>query len=434
MDTLVALAKRRGLVFPSSEIYGGINSCWDYGPLGVELKRNVKEAWWQATIRAHDNVVGADTSIIMHPDVWRASGHVDNFTDPLVDCKQCKQRFRADQIPGDRCPNCGGELTKPRQFNLMFKTFMGPVEDAAAQVYLRPETAQGIFVDYKTIQAAARLRIPFGIGQIGKSFRNEVSPGNFIFRSREFEQMEMEFFVSEKDDDYWFQTWVEERFQWYIRLGVRPERLRKRPHGQEELAHYAKACIDVEYLFPFGWHEVEGIAHRGRFDLTQHQEHSGKDLSYFDDQTGEHYIPIVIEASAGVDRALLTFLADAYDEEEDQGETRVVLRLHPQLAPVKVAVFPLQKKPALVEKAQALRKDLARRYNVAYDEAGSIGRRYRRQDEVGTPYCITVDFQSLEDQAVTVRDRDTTRQDRVSMEQVPQYLEEKMRTYQRYRP
>lgn len=422
MNDLVSLCKRRGIIFPSSEIYGGINSCWDYGPLGVELKRNIKEAWWQAIVQRRDDVVGVDTSIIMHPEVWRASGHVENFTDPLVDCKSCKQRFRADHLSTERCPECGGELTPPRQFNLMFKTYIGPVEEKAAEVYLRPETAQGIFVDFKIVQAASRLRVPFGIAQIGKSFRNEVSPGNFIFRSREFEQMELEFFVDLEHDEEWFEYWVEERFRWYLDLGIRPEKLRKRPHRPEELAHYAKACYDIEYEFSFGWQEIEGIAHRGQYDLSQHVKYSGKDLSYYDDLTGEHYLPIVIESSAGVDRALLTFLTDAYTEEED----RVVLRLNPRLAPVKVAVFPLLKKTDLVEKARAIEKELRRHLVVAYDEAGSIGRRYRRQDEVGTPYCVTVDYQTLEDQTVTVRDRDTMAQERVGIDRLLSYLKEKL--------
>lgn len=427
MNDLISLCKRRGIVFPSSELYGGINSCWDYGPLGAELKRNVKEAWWLENVRLRDDVVGVDTSIIMHPKVWEASGHVTNFTDPMVDCKVCKQRFRADHIQGDRCPNCGGELTEARQFNLMFKTYLGPVEDTAAQVYLRPETAQGIFVDFKTVQAASRLRVPFGIAQIGKSFRNEVSPGNFIFRSREFEQMELEFFTAPGQDDEWFEYWVEKRFQWYINLGVNPAKLRRRPHDKDELAHYAKACVDVEYEFPFGWQEVEGIAHRGTFDLTRHQEHSGKDLSYYDDLTGERFVPIVIESSAGVDRALLTFLVDAYEVEQD----RTVLRLHPKLAPIRAAVFPLQKKPELVERAQAVKNLLQPHMSVAYDDVASIGRRYRRQDEVGTPYCVTIDFQTLEDGQVTVRDRDLMTQERVAIEQVHRYIEDKTESYKR---
>ncbi len=425
MNEIISLCKRRGMIFPSSEIYGGINSCWDYGVLGADLKRNVKDAWWYTMVQMRDDVVGVDTSIIMHPDVWKASGHVSNFTDPLVDCKVCKQRFRADHLQSDRCPACGGELTEARQFNLMFKTYVGPVEESAAQVYLRPETAQGIFVDFKTIQAASRLRVPFGIAQIGKSFRNEVSPGNFIFRSREFEQMEMEFFVDDKKDDEWFESWVEERFKWYLDLGVNPAKLRKRRHRPDELAHYAKACVDIEYEFSIGWQEIEGIAHRGRFDLTQHMNQSGKDLSYYDDLTGEHFVPIVIETSAGVDRTLLTFLVDAYAEE---GE-RTVLRLHPRLAPTKVAIFPLQKKPELVEKAREVKRRLQPYMAVAYDETGSIGRRYRRQDEVGTPYGVTVDFDTLNDHAVTVRDRDTMAQNRVAINQLRNFIQDRMEQY-----
>jgi len=425
MNEIISLCKRRGMIFPSSEIYGGINSCWDYGVLGADLKRNVKNAWWYTMVQMRDDVVGVDTSIIMHPDVWKASGHVSNFTDPLVDCKVCKQRFRADHLQSDRCPACGGELTEARQFNLMFKTYVGPVEESAAQVYLRPETAQGIFVDFKTIQAASRLRVPLGIAQIGKSFRNEVSPGNFIFRSREFEQMEMEFFVDDKKDDEWFEYWVEERFKWYLDLGVNPAKLRKRHHRPDELAHYAKACVDIEYEFSIGWQEIEGIAHRGRFDLTQHMNQSGKDLSYYDDLTGEHFVPIVIETSAGVDRTLLTFLVDAYAEE---GE-RTVLRLHPRLAPTKVAIFPLQKKPELVEKAREVKRLLQPYMAVAYDETGSIGRRYRRQDEVGTPFGVTVDFDTLNDHAVTVRDRDTMAQNRVAIDQLRNFIQDRMEQY-----
>jgi glycyl-tRNA synthetase len=412
------------MIFPSSEIYGGINSCWDYGPLGAELKRNVKNAWWHTNVQMRDDVVGVDTSIIMHPDVWRASGHVENFTDPLVDCKACKQRFRADHLQTDKCPSCGGELTDARQFNLMFKTYLGPVEEKAAEVYLRPETAQGIFVDFRTVQQASRLRVPFGIAQTGKSFRNEVSPGNFIFRSREFEQMELEFFVDHKTDDEWFEYWVEHRYQWYIDHGINPAKLRKRQHGKDELAHYAKACVDIEYEFPFGWQEIEGIAHRGTFDLTQHLEHSGKDLSYFDDLTNERFVPICVESSAGVDRATLTFLSDAF--EEDKENERTVLHLSPKIAPVKVAVFPLFKKPGLLETAQAIKDELKPLMATTYDEAGSIGKRYRRQDEVGTPYCVTIDFDSLEDQAVTVRERDAMTQERVGITQLKGYLLERL--------
>ncbi len=422
VDRLISMCKQRGFIYQSSEIYGGLNSCWDYGPLGAELKRNIKDAWWYANVHLRDDVVGADTSILMHPDVWRASGHLANFTDPLVDCKQCKRRYRADHLTTEACPECGGELTEARQFNLMFKTFLGPVEEDAAVVYLRPETAQGIFVDFKLTQAATRLRVPFGIAQIGKSFRNEVSPGNFIFRSREFEQMELEFFVSDKDADEWFDRWVENRWNWYLSLGINPNKLRKRAHGPDELAHYAKACFDVEYEFPFGWQEVEGIAHRGNFDLTQHIEHSGKDLSYFDDRTNERFVPIVVESSAGVDRTILTFLVDAFVEEPE----RVVLKLHPRLAPYKAAIFPLQKKPELQTMVEKIKTDLKYDFTVITDETGSIGKRYRRQDEIGTPYCITVDFESVEDGQVTVRDRDTMAQERISTEGLKAYLHDKL--------
>ncbi|KKM11905.1 glycine-tRNA synthetase subunit beta [Clostridiales bacterium PH28_bin88] len=423
MDELVSLCKRRGIVFPSSEIYGGINSCWDFGPLGAELKRNIKEAWWQATIRGRGDCVGADTSIIMHPEVWRASGHLENFTDPLVDCKVCKQRFRADHLQSDRCPTCGGELTAPRQFNLMFKTFLGPVEETAAIVYLRPETAQGIFAAYKTIMTTGRLKPPFGIGQIGKSFRNEVSPGNFIFRSREFEQMELEYFVHPEFAGKAFEEWVEIRYRWYLNLGVNPSKIRIREHRQDELAHYAKACVDIEYLFPFGWQEIEGIAHRGDYDLRQHQKFSGENLTYFDETTKERYLPVVIESSAGVDRTLLTFLADSYRVESE----RTVLQIHPTLAPVKAAVFPLAKKPELVERARAIEDELRRAFSVSYDEAGSIGRRYRRQDEVGTPFGITVDFQTIEDGTVTLRERDSMTQERVHVARLNELLAAKLK-------
>ncbi|RMD83474.1 MAG: glycine--tRNA ligase [Candidatus Dadabacteria bacterium] len=415
MEKIVNLAKRRGFVFPSSEIYGGLGSCWDYGPLGVELKRNVKEAWWRDTVTTRPDVVGLDCSILMHPRVWEASGHVANFTDPLVDCKQCKERFRADHVEGDCCPKCGGELTEPRQFNLMFKTFMGPVEDTAAQVYLRPETAQGIFVNFANVVNTMRLRPPFGIAQIGKSFRNEITPGNFLFRTREFEQMELEYFVKPGQDEPWFRYWLERRMAWYIDYGIRPENLRLRPHGPEELAHYAKSCSDVEYEFPIGWQELEGIANRTDFDLRAHMEYSGKDLSYYDDIAKERYVPYVIEPSAGADRSTLAFLVDAYDEEGPEEDRRVVLRLHPALAPIKVAVFPLMRKAGHPEKAQEIVEMLRPHFAVAYDQAGSIGRRYRRQDEIGTPLCVTVDYQTLEDDTVTLRDRDSMEQERVAI-------------------
>lgn len=426
MEKIVSLAKRRGFIFPSSEIYGGLNSCWDYGPLGVELKNNVKQAWWRRMIRQRADMVGQDASILMHPRVWEASGHLAGFTDPLVDCKQCKQRFRADHLTTKVCPECGGELTEARNFNLMFKTFMGPVEDQAAVVYLRPETAQGIFVNFGNILTTTRKKLPFGVGQIGKSFRNEITPGNFTFRTREFEQMEIEYFVKPGTDEEYYRHWVEVRYNWYLELGLSPERLRLRAHEPEELAHYAKACTDIEYYFPMGWSELEGIANRTDFDLKRHSEYSGNRLEYFDQETNEHYIPYVIEPSAGADRATLAFLIDAYHEEPDKDETRVVLRFHPELAPVKVAVLPLSRKEPLTKMAEEISNELRRYWNTDYDDAKSIGRRYRRQDEIGTPFCVTVDFQSPEDKTVTVRDRDTMEQVRISVAELVPYLREKL--------
>lgn len=430
LSTLVSLAKRRGFLFQSSEIYGGLNSCWDYGPLGANFKLNVKLAWWKAMTRRED-VVGLDASILMHPMVWQASGHVEGFSDPLVDCKNCKNRFREDKAMVDGkvvCPSCGSsDVTAARQFNLMFKTFMGPVEDAGAVVYLRPETAQGIFVNFENVAASTRKKVPFGIAQIGKSFRNEITPGNFTFRTREFEQMEMQYFVKPGTDEEWFETWKQIRWQFYLNLGFNPERLRFSEHGPDELAHYAKAAFDVEYEFPFGWNEIEGIHNRSNFDLTQHQKFSGKKLEYFDDQTKEKYLPFVIETAAGCDRLALALLCDAYREEVSVNEagkedTRVVLALHPSLAPYKAAVLPLSKKAELQEPAKKLHTELSQLFDIDYDEAGSIGKRYRRQDEVGTPFCITFDFDSLEDQQVTIRHRDRMTQDRVAIEQVSQYL------------
>ncbi|MDQ2805971.1 MAG: glycine--tRNA ligase [Chloroflexota bacterium] len=429
METIVALAKRRGFVFPSSEIYGGFSSTWDYGPLGVELKRNVKAAWWRAMVQERDDVVGLDSAILMAPQVWQASGHLTNFSDPLVDCKQCKMRFRADHVEGTRCPNCGGELTAPRNFNLMFKTFVGPVEEDAAVAYLRPETAQGIFVNFLNVQGSMRRKLPFGIAQQGKSFRNEITPGNFIFRTREFEQMEMEFFVLPGEDIQWYAHWREERFNWYTRLGVDPTRLRLRDHEQAELGHYSKATADIEYLFPMGWGELEGVAHRGDYDLTQHQQASGKDLRYFDDETKTHVLPYVIEPAVGADRATLVFLLDAYREErvEATGDTRVVLRLHPELAPIKVAIMPLSKKEPLTALAQEIHRTMRRQYMSQYDQTGgAIGKRYRRQDEIGTPLCITVDFTSLEDHAVTIRERDSMAQIRVPIADLLPALRDKL--------
>ena len=426
MEKIVSLCQRRGLIFPSSEIYGGLSSCWDYGPLGVELKRNVKEAWWRAVVQERDDMVGIDTSILMHPQVWAASGHLEGFTDPLVECKSCHLRWRSDQLEGDSCPSCGGELTEPRMFNLMFKTFMGPVEEEASVVYLRPETAQGMFVNFQNVLNTTRKRLPFGIAQIGKAFRNEITTGNFIFRSREFEQMEIEFFVKPGTDEEWFNYWLEERFNWYLKLGIRKEKLRLREHGKEELAHYARKCFDIDYLFPMGWSELEGVANRGDFDLGQHANFSGKSMTYFDEETKEQIIPYVIEPSAGVDRSVLAFLVDAYDEEPDKEEIRVLLHLHPDLAPIKVAVLPLSRRENLVNLAREVYTDLRRCWSVSYDDAQSIGRRYRRQDEIGTPFCVTIDFQSLEDNQVTIRERDSMNQIRIPISELRATLQAKL--------
>jgi len=416
MSTIVSLCKRRGFIFQSSEIYGGLNSCWDYGPLGVELKRNVKEAWWRAMVHGRRDIVGLDASILMHPDVWKASGHLSGFTDPLVDCKQCKERFRADHLTDlKKCPKCGGQFTEVRKFNLMFKTFMGPLEDASATVYMRPETAQGIFVNFLNVQQAARLKPPFGIAQIGKSFRNEITPGNFTYRTREFEQMEMEFFVPPAEDGQWYDYWKKARFDWYVSNGIKAENLRMRDHAKDELAHYAKACCDVEYNFPFGWSELEGIANRTDFDLKQHSEHSGKPLAFFDEETKQHYFPYVIEPAAGADRATLAFLVDSYAVEGEGKNARTVLRLHPALAPIKVAVLPLVKKDGMPEKADKIYTDLLKNsIRSFYDQASSIGRRYARQDEAGTPFCVTIDNQTLQDDTVTIRERDSRAQYRVA--------------------
>lgn len=422
MEKILNLCKRRGFVFPSSEIYGGVGSCWDYGPLGVELKRNIKEAWWKAVVNSREDIVGIDASILMHPKVWEASGHLEGFSDPLVECKACHRRFRADEIAGEKCPECGGVLTPPRQFNLMFKTFMGPVEDTAHVVFLRPETAQGIFVNFTHIVQTSRKKIPFGIAQIGKSFRNEITPGNFIFRTREFEQMEIEFFVQPGEDEKWFEHWKEERLRWYLSYGLRKDNVRLRPHGKEELAHYAKDCVDIEYEFPFGWAELEGVANRTDFDLKKHAEYSGKDLSYFEEDTKSRFVPYVIEPSAGVDRSLLAFLLDAYDEDEAEGERRIVLRFDPRLAPVKAAIFPLLRRDGQPEKALDIRDRLKRFFPVAYDHAGSIGRRYRRQDEIGTPFGITVDHQTMKDDTVTLRERDSMRQVRIPIASLAQEI------------
>jgi len=426
MAKLVSLCQRRGFIFPSSEIYGGLSSCWDYGPLGVELKQNVKQAWWRAVVQQRDDMVGLDASILMHPRTWEASGHTKGFADPLVECKGCHLRWRSDEVKGNACPSCGGELTEPHLFNLMFKTFMGPVEDEASVVYLRPETAQGMFVNFENVVNTTRKRLPFGIAQIGKAFRNEITTGNFIFRCREFEQMEIEFFVKPDNAKYWFDYWIEERTNWYVNLGIKKENLRLRQHSKEELAHYAKECYDIDYLFPMGWAELEGIANRGDFDLVQHSSFSGKTLSYYDEETKEHITPYIIEPSAGVDRTFLALLCDAYDEDIADGEARVLLHLHPDLAPIKVAVLPLSRRENLVSLAKEVYADLRRHFMTQYDDAQSIGRRYRRQDEVGTPFCVTIDFKSLEDKQVTIRERDSLKQIRVPIAELKKTLQAKL--------
>ncbi|MCM2323314.1 MAG: glycine--tRNA ligase [Oligoflexia bacterium] len=429
MADLVSLCKRRGFVFPSSEVYGGINACWDYGPLGIELKRNVKERWWRAMTDRED-IEGLDAAILMHPRVWEASGHVAGFVDPLVDCKKCKSRFRADKlepaaVAAKKCPECGGELTEPRQFNLMFKTFMGPVEEAANVVYLRPETAQGIYVNFLNVQQSSRQKVPFGIAQIGKAFRNEITPGNFIFRTREFEQMEMQFFVKPGSDMEWFEKWKQLRIQWHLDNGIRKEKLRFHEHGPGELAHYARAAFDIEYEFPFGWQELEGIHNRTDFDLGRHQKFSGKKLEYFDEEAKERYLPYIVETSAGCDRTLLVALVDAYRSDGD----RVWLSLHPALAPFKVAVFPLMKKPELREYSEKVYAELKKRFRATTDDAGSIGKRYRRQDEIGTPLGVTIDYDTLSNHTITVRHRDSMIQERISSENLLRYVEEKFENW-----
>jgi len=426
MEKLVSLCQRRGFIFPSSEIYGGLSSCWDYGPLGVELKQNIKQAWWRAVVRERDDMVGLDASILMHPQTWVASGHLKQFTDPLVECKKCHLRWRTDEVTDQNCPSCGGELTEPHLFNLMFKTFMGPVEEEANVVYLRPETAQGIFVNFQNVLNTTRKRLPFGIAQIGKAFRNEITTGNFIFRSREFEQMEIEYFVKPGTDEEWFNYWLEERRNWYVNLGIKEENLQLRPHTKGELAHYARKCYDIDYLFPMGWAELEGIANRGDFDLAQHANYSGKSLTYLDEETNEHIVPYIIEPSAGVDRSVLAFLCDAYDEEPAEDEIRVLLHLHPALAPIKVAVLPLSKKENLAQLAREVYTELRPCWMVQYDDTQSIGRRYRRQDEIGTPFCVTIDFQSLEDKQVTIRERDSMNQIRLPIAELKGTLTAKL--------
>lgn len=417
LDPIVSLAKRRGFIFPSSEIYGGLSSCYDYGPLGAELKRNIKNAWWRSMVTLRDDVVGLDASIIMHPRVWEASGHVAGFTDPLVECALCGARVRADHVdPKDRCPKAEDKkhsFGQPRNFNLMFKTHLGPAEDSASVVYLRPETAQGIFVNFNNVVDSTRVKVPFGIAQQGKSFRNEITTRHFTFRTCEFEQMEMEFFCKPGSDREWYEYWRKERLQWFTNLGISSARLRLRDHAQDELAHYSSACTDVEYLFPFGWSELEGIACRSDFDLKQHSTMSGKQMVWRDQTNNETYMPYVVEPALGTDRALLTFLVDAYREEEIEGNTRVVLGFHPRIAPYKVAIFPLLRKDGQPEKAYEVYKNLREHYSVDYDDGGNIGKRYRRHDEIGTPLCITIDHQTAEDDTVTVRDRDSLEQQRV---------------------
>jgi glycyl-tRNA synthetase len=436
MDKIVSLCKRRGFVFQSSEIYGGIGSSYDYGHYGVLLKNNVKGQWWRAMLQERDDIVALDSAIIQHPTTWKASGHLAGFTDPLVDCRTCKLRFRADKLEDARCgrkpskhpgetPDC--DLTDARDFNLMFETTVGAVKEEGSIVYLRPETAQGIFLNFKHYLQFSRKRPPFGIAQIGKSFRNEITPGNFIFRTREFEQMEMEYFVPPEEAQRWFDHWLEQRHDWYLRLGIRPDHLRLRAHDRDELSHYSSATSDIEYLFPIGWQELEGIANRGDFDLSKHAEHSGQKLEYVDSATGRRYVPHVIEPAAGADRATLAFLVDAYDEDEIEGETRTVLRLHPQLAPVKVAVLPLVRKDGQPELAREVYRRLREHLQAEYDEGGAIGRRYRRQDEIGTPWAVTIDHQSLQDQTVTLRDRDTLTQSRVSIDVLGDELDRRLR-------
>ncbi len=430
MQDLVALCKRRGIVFQSSEIYGGLNACWDYGPLGVEMKNNVKQTWWRAMVDRED-IEGIDAAILMHPKVWEASGHVAGFSDPLVDCKFCKARFRADKIESEACPKkpskkpgeyADCQLTEPRMFNLMFKTFMGPVEESAAVIYMRPETAQGIYVNFLNVVNTSRQKIPFGIAQIGKAFRNEITPGNFIFRTREFEQMEMQYFVKPGEDEKWFEYWMDLRKKFHLENGIRANKVRFHEHGPGELAHYAKKAFDIEYEFPFGWQEFEGIHNRTDFDLGRHQQYSGKKQEYFDDASKERYIPYIIETSAGCDRTMLVVLADAFRKEED----RTFLAIHPKFAAYKVAIFPLMKKPELMSVTEKLSKDLSKQYRCTMDESGSIGKRYYRQDEIGTPFGITIDYETVETGAnqgtVTVRNRDSKEQVRIGLDKVSQYL------------
>jgi glycyl-tRNA synthetase len=428
-DKVVNLCKRRSFVFPSAEIYGGFRSTYDYGPLGVLMLRNVKDAWWRSMVQLRSDVVGLDAAILSPPQVWEASGHLENFSDPLVDCTECKTRHREDQLDDpDICPACGksGTFTEARAFNLMFKTQAGPVEGSGADVYLRPETAQGMFINFKNVLETSRKKPPFGIAQVGKSFRNEITPGNFVFRTREFEQMELEFFVPPDEANDWYQYWMQERHQWYLDLGIPEEQIRLRPHDVDELSHYSSGTSDVEFLFPWGWGELEGIANRGDFDLVQHAKHSGQKLEYFDQGTGERYVPHCIEPAAGATRSMMAFLMAAYDEEQVNDDTRTVLRLHPRLAPYKIAVLPLSKKDTLLPKAEEILEMLQPHFMCDYDITQAIGKRYRRQDEIGTPYCVTIDFDSLDDDAVTVRERDSMDQERVPTSELVNYLTQQL--------
>lgn len=429
-DKIVNLSKRRGIVFPSAEIYGGFRSTYDYGPIGVLLLRNVKNAWWKSMVQLRTDVVGLDASILSPPAVWEASGHLSNFSDPLVDCKECHNRFREDKLEDpNTCPNCGSKnsFTEAKEFNLMFETNAGPVKDSGSLAYLRPETAQGMFINFNNVLNTSRKKPPFGIAQIGKSFRNEITPGNFVFRTREFEQMEMEFFVPPEEADKWYKYWCEERMQWYLDYDMNKEHIRLRPHDKDELSHYSSGTSDVEYLFPWGWDELEGIANRGDYDLTQHTNHSGTKLEYFDQQSQTRYTPHVIEPAAGATRTTMAFLMDSYHEEEVNGEQRTVLQLHHDLAPYQVAVLPLSKKPELEEKAKDVHEMLSKSWMCDYDITQAIGKRYRRQDEIGTPYCVTYDFDSLEDQSVTIRDRDTMEQERIKIEHLTDWFNNKFK-------
>lgn len=451
MEKIISLAKRRGFIFPSSEIYGGISGVWDYGPIGILLKNNIKQEWFKSMVQKREDIIGLDAGILMNPKVWEASGHTEAFTDPLVECKECHKRYRADHLVeklekeeegvtttadleklkkalrGKKCPECKGELTEPKMFNLLVPAHLGVIEDKKRPVWLRGETCQGIYVDYDLVRTSMRKKIPFGIAQIGKAFRNEITPGNFTFRSIEFEQMEMQYFVNPKEAKKWFEYWKPQRIEWYFNLGIKKENLKLHQHDPDERAHYAKDAYDIKYKFPFGWDELEGIHNRGDWDLSRHSKYSGKDLSYFDEETKEKYIPYIIETSAGADRAALAFLLDVYHEEEVKGETRVVLKFNKKIAPVKVAILPLSKNPELSPKAKEVFEILKDKFMCEYDETQSIGRRYRRQDEIGTPYAVTVDFDTLKDDAVTVRDRDTMAQDRISIKDLDIYLCDKLK-------